>query len=125
MKRLLPSVCLFAAMLAAAPGQAPREAEKPPLAVPVMPKALEDQGPQIKAAPTPESAVRAALADAGMFFFAPFYRYVWIPTADEEDGKAVVLGLNYISRASFPLRPAEVPSPGGRLIRVDLRDLFP
>jgi hypothetical protein len=125
MKRLLPSVCLFAAMLAAAPGQAPREAEKPPLAPPVMPKALEDQGPQIKAAPTPESAVRAALADAGMFFFAPFYRYVWIPTTDEEDGKAVVLGLNYISRASFPLRPAEVPSPGGRLIRVDLRDLFP
>jgi hypothetical protein len=128
MKRWLPAACLFAVMLAAAPGQAPRPTNKTP---PPMPKAPEDEKPQIRPFPTPESGIRVALADAGQLVvvpllpFAPFYRYIWIPSTNTEDGQATVVAINYISRASFPIRPVQVPCPGGALLRIDLRDLFP
>jgi mono/diheme cytochrome c family protein len=121
-------VVAFFGLLAAAPPE-PKSvkdlAVQPP--VKAAPPVPVEKG-QVHPAPNGNDAIRVAMTDAraGGFLGAnPFVRYLWVKSEDEEDFKATVLNLNYISRSSFIYQPTAVPVPGSLLVRIDLRALFP
>lgn len=75
----------------------------------------------------PDGRHAYALAWADLQSFTPtdaFYlRYLFIPDFTPEKLKATTLGINYVSRASVPLRLNPLTS--GFLVRVDLRKFAP
>jgi hypothetical protein len=74
--------------------------------------------------PSANDAYRIALADAERLRDAALLtRWVWVPDGTPESFKAVVLALNYVSRAATLVRPE--PVAGGRLVRVDLTQFAP
>lgn len=96
-----------------------------PIAAPVRAVAPE---PKKAAPPAPSTLAEAhtiALADLQTIPVEEhiFIRWVWIQEPSKNSIKALSSGLNYVSRATVPVRP--LPLGDGRLVRVDLRKFAP
>lgn len=101
----------------------PGESQSPGLAPPAPAPAAKSSAPVVpkqaaKRQAIPADAVREALLDARNIPAdrLPFVRWIWIPTANLEDLKAVSQTINLISRASVVRRPPAT----GTLVRIDL-----
>jgi hypothetical protein len=77
------------------------------------------------AQPVPNDGIVLARVDLETVSIIDRYytRYIWIPDGEKDSIRASSLTLNYISRATIPIRP--MPVAGGRLLRIDLRHYAP
>src|SRR5262245_40350477 len=91
-----------------------------------LPQAGSLTGPprRVEPLPVPADALALAVADCQTLtpLDRPFVRYLWLPSADVDDARAVSLAVNIPSRSDAIARP--LPLGRGRLmvLRIDLRD---
>lgn len=80
---------------------------------------------EIKSLPTPNDAIKMALADASRIdpFNRQYVRYLYAQNGSTDAMKVLSLALNYISRGSVIQRP--YPLANGHLLRIDLRQYAP
>ena len=86
---------------------------------------IEQAKSEIKSLPTPNDAIKMALADANKIdpFNRQYLRYIFIANGSQDAMKVMSLALNYISRGSVIQRP--YPLANGHLLRIDLRQYAP